>query len=178
MMYMCICAFKHLFSHELVTQYCRYNAPIFFLYGKYQHCEVTHRDQGELHAKFGCDPSSGLAPLGPWNTASSIAEFKSKLLNLLHLDFIILSNSTTLNSYLNLPPHTFPNFNDFQPFKSKFIFFASPHLDFGILMISNSSNSNSNYFASPHLDFPILNISNPLNPNSIILPHLTLTSQF
>ncbi len=121
-MYMCICAFKHLFSHELVTQYCRYNAPIFFLYGKYQHCEVTHRDQGELHAKFGCDPSSGLAPLGPWNTASSIAEFKSKLLNLLHLDFIILSNSTTLNSYLNLSPHTFPNFNDFQPFKSKFIF--------------------------------------------------------
>ncbi len=44
--------------------------------------------------------------------------------------------------------------------------FASPHLDFPILLISRHSNSNSNSFASPHLDLPILLISRPSKSNS------------
>ncbi len=39
-------------------------------------------------------------------------------------------------------------------------------------------NLNFNYFASPHLDFPILMISNHLIQIQIILPPHTLISQF
>ena len=64
------------------------------------------------------------------------------------------------------------------PFNSNSNYFASPHLDFPISLISNPFNSNSNYFASPHLDFPISLISNHLNQIQIILPPHTLIFQF